>query len=113
MDDEDVLPVVPVLPDGEALVVPDTVELPDDAPEGEALVVDPVELPPGPTLLELLVLLLITPVEELADDELPPGALEVVVPAPPMLVSELPPDGAVDELLLDEVPVYAPLAAKV
>lgn len=101
-------------PDGEALVELDTDELPVDEPDGEALVVEPEVLPPGPTLLELPVLLLIMLVDEpeLADDEPPPGALDVAVPFPPMLVSELPAEGVLDELLLD-VPVYAPLAPNV
>lgn len=103
-----------VLPDGEALVELDAVELPVDEPDGDALVVEPEVLPPGPILLELLVLLLMMLVDEpeLVDDELPPGALDVDVPVPPMLVSELPADGVLDELLLD-VPVYAPLAPNV
>ena len=90
--------MVLVLPEGDALEVLVLV------PDGDALV-EPVLVPPGPTLLELEVLLLI--MLTLLELELPPGALEVAVFVPVLVLTVLSLllDVGVVVELVSEVPV--------
>lgn len=104
--------VVVVVPDGDALEVPVLVPVPD----GDALVVLPVVVPPGPTLLLLEVLLLIMlTVPELLEPLDPPGALDVAVLEPVLVLTVLSLllEVGVVCALVSDVPVYTPFEPKV